>query len=470
MTTKWELHLNIDKSNDSKPIYLLIVQEIISKIKTGLLKPNEALPGSRKLAQQLGVNKNTVVQALDILISEGWLSSQERKRAVVSSIRPITSSTSSQTSLSLNIKKNYSIFFDDGTPNLDNAPLQDISCSYRRIFNKMQNFLKIKDDDNIGLPQFREAISRMLAHNRQLRASADEICICRGAQMAVFLLANTILKAGDVVLVEAPGYKLIWDVFTHAGAEIIPIKIDKDGIIVDEIERLLQSRKIKALYITPCHQYPTTVSLSIKRRFKIIELSNKYEFTVIENDFDSEFHFAGNPIIPLCAQGTLKNFAYVGTFSKLITPTIRIGYIYSSSTLINAIGEFRKIIDRQGDNIMEYAILDLINSGKLLKYHKRMLKFYKKRRNFVYSLLDKYLSDIVDYDKPMGGLAVWLRFRKGFKVDDIRIKANNKLLDFYDSSRYSFDESINGLRLGYASLSEEALEKGIKILADCCKK
>ena len=169
--------------------------------------------------------------------------------------------------------------------------------------------------------------------------------------------------------------------------------------------------------------------------------------------------------MPISAHEEVINYVYIGTLSKLIAPAIRVGYIYSSTNFIDKVGKLRKIIDMQGDNIMEQSILELINSGDIRRHHKRMASYYLEKRDYFESLLNEYLKGKVTYKKPEGGLAFWL-IPTG-KVDLYKIKelANKKLVSFYTPDRFSFGEPIFGIRIGYASLSKENLKKGVEILS-----
>lgn len=470
MLRPWELHINLDFKND-KAIYLQIADAIVEAIKSGQLKSNDYLPGTRKLAKLLKVNRNTIVKALDLLLIEGWLTSVERKGIFVSNLASLKQNQSNakgyeEKNLAFTSPQTASIIFDDGAPDTKLAPIDDLAKAYREIFGRKGRRQMMGYTEANGDALFREALSQMLNFNRNLTTKAEQIIVTRGSQMAMYLIAHSLFNQGDYVIVENPGYKPAWLAFQSAGATLIPVTVDGEGIVIDDMIEVLKKQPIKAIYITPHHQFPTTVSLSLQRRYKLIELSQQYGFSIIEDDYDHDFHFAARPIFPIGSLADIENYIYIGTLSKIVAPALRIGYLYSTQRdLVDKIIALRKIIDIQGDTMMEQAVLELINNGTIKRHLKRATLNYLRKRDYFEMLLKQHLDFEINFQKPTGGLAYWLQPKKKIDIFKLANQLENKGIKILTPDKFSFNEPIMGLRLGFASLSEEELEIGIKNIA-----
>lgn len=471
MLRKWNFEMQLDEKSD-KAIYLQIADAIINDIHSDRLKAGDALPGSRNLAQLLKVNRNTVVEALNVLIIEGWLVSKERQGTFVADTLPNFRETQKRShTISFaksTLNKYYHLQFDDGYPDSKIAPITELARAYRQIFNQNARWQMMGYGNELGDLEFRKSVVQMLNHQRGMQVHEHNICITRGSQMAMYLTAQYLFTKNDYVIVENPGYKPAWSAFENAGARLLPVSVDKDGLLIDDIIAYLKSgKKIKAIYVTPHRQYPTTVTLSLKRRLELIQLSNEYDFTIIEDDYDNEFHFGYRPVLPLSSFTELKNYIYIGTMSKVVAPALRIGYLASNDdVLIEKVGSLRKIIDVQGDSIMEQAILQLIKDGTIKRHIKKATNHYKAKRDFMATVLNKHIKNKATYAIPEGGLAFWIVPNKQMDWSQVSKKLKSKGIKIITPDTYSFDETINGIRLGYGSLSEKELEEGIIALSE----
>ena len=468
MLRPWSLEIQLDKKSNTA-LYLQIADAIINAIKSGKLSSGNALPGSRQLAVLLHVNRNTVIEALDVLTAEGWLITMDRKGTFVADVLPESGLEKKQQQKANTTEEEIKphLVFDDGLPDSRLAPMTDLARAYREIFNRKSRWQIMGYSNEFGNTEFRKAIAQMLNFKRGMNISLDQICITRGSQMAMYLAAHSLFSKGDFVMIENPGYQPAWKAFENAGAALLPVSITPDGLNLEEVEEYLKKyNAIKAIYVTPHHQFPTTVTMSLKKRLKLIELSNKYGFTIIEDDYDHEFHFGQRPILPISSYETAQNFIYIGTLSKIVAPALRIGYLVSTPERIEKVGEHRKIIDVQGDNIMEEAVLHLINEGIIKRHLKKTNLIYKAKRDYFESLCKQHLKDKITFTKPEGGLAFWIVPNATIDLSFVCQQLLAKGIKIMNPENFSCTNSASGFRLGYASLTEQQMEQGIIALSE----
>lgn len=473
MKRLWKLEIRLDSSSD-QPLYLQIADALIEAIQQGRLQKGDILPSTRTLAEMLKVNRNTIVKALSVLLDEEWLESQERKGIYIAqtipqskSTRPQKSSTNTSTP---DIQSTISLVFDNGYPDSKIVPVKELARAYRQIFNRNAKWQMMGYGNALGDPRFIQHIAHMLNHQRGMHVKEDCVCITRGGQMAIYLVAQCLLQKGDAILVENPGYQSAWQAFEYAGATLLPVQVDTEGICLTDLKKQLQQNSnIKAIYLTPHHQFPTTVTLSLQRRLELVQLANDYNITIIEDDYDNEFHYTYRPVLPLCSYAELENYVYIGTLSKVVAPALRVGFLVTSDhNLIDKIAQLRKIIDIQGDRIMEQAVLQLIEDGLIKKHIKKATSLYKEKRDFTTALIQKYLGDQVTFTIPDGGLAFWIKPKHPVNYTLLVQHLAAKGMQLVNPNDYYFPPtSADGLRLSFGTLSIEELEKGIHLLAAC---
>jgi GntR family transcriptional regulator/MocR family aminotransferase len=300
----------------------------------------------------------------------------------------------------------------------------------------------------------------MLSATRGLAATADDVCITRGSQMALFLVARTLVRPGDIVAVENPGYSRAWDTFRLAGAEVVPVPVDERGISIEALEGTIHTHRLRALYVTPHHQYPTTVSLAPERRARLLALAAEHRFAIIEDDYDHDFYYSGLPMLPMASSDPYGVVIYVGTLSKVLAPGIRIGYVAAPAPLIEQMSLLRMLLDGRGDSIIEHAIAELFESGEISRYARRMQNEYRARRDALADELCRLLHGRIEFDLPSGGLAIWVRLLDVKGVEGIWRRAASEGVLISPLDKYSFDGTpIHATRLGFASLTVEEIQE-----------
>lgn len=245
------------------------------------------------------------------------------------------------------------------------------------------------------------------------------------------------------------------------------VPVDEFGIDTDAVEQLCKKLPVRMMYVTPHHQYPTTVVMPADRRLHLLNLAKEYGFCIIEDDYDYDFHYNSNPILPLAAADDHNNVVYVGSLSKVFSPALRIGYVVAPSAVIKAMASFRRIIDRQGDNLLEAAIALLLREGDMQRHLKKAQKVYHARRDLFCDLLESELDSIISFEKPSGGLAVWTTFDERIPVHKLAAKCQKLGLEISDGSH--FQPHANANRLGFGSTNETEILQGMEILKKSIK-
>lgn len=478
MLRPWVLRIQLRASTQT-PLYVQIAHALIEEIRRGRLAPRTALPGSRTLGEQLGVSRKTVIAAYDELIAQGWVTSDSTRGTFVSPDLPIMQRwTATKRTVEpahddaagaphndsgalpwIERSENY-LLFDDGTPDPRLAPVEEISRAYRRALIWTARRGNLGYGDPRGLFALRQAVSTMLNSERGLATTANNICITRGSQMAIFLSTALLIRPGDMIAVETLTYPPAVATFQRAGGRIIPVAVDGDGIVVDDLERACEDLPIKAVYLTPHHHFPTTVSLKPERRLRLIELSKRKGIHLLEDDYDHEFHFDHQPLLPL-ASATLDRTIYIGSLSKLISPSLRIGYLVSNPELVNRAANEAMLVDRQGSQPIEAAVAELM-SDSIRSYARKVHAIYKERRDFFAASLRATFGDEIVFDVPAGGLAFWIRFRPSVNIDRLLDAARAENLRMLPSRIFNIDDKDpEGLRLGFANLDNLELAEGV---------
>ncbi|SHF14463.1 MocR-like pyridoxine biosynthesis transcription factor PdxR [Pedobacter caeni] len=475
--------IQVDR-HSSVALYIQVCNLFISLITDGTLQPSDLLPSSRTLAELIGINRNTVKLAYEELISQGWAESIERKGVFVLSSLPILSKTKlpethkdnapqeaflwtnnfKNAVPSKNLQKTI-LTIDDGFPDVRLTPIDQLMREYRSISRKFygKNFLKYGSSK--GSEHLRIAICNYLSNTRGLAVSPENILITKGSQMGIYLAAQLLLLPSDHIAVGISNYLCADETFRQAGANLLRIPIDDNGMDIDYLEALLQRKTIKAVYIIPHHHCPTTVTMSMERRLKLLKLAKEYRFAIIEDDYDFDFHYDNKPYLPLASIDHNQNVIYIGSVTKTFAPALRIGFMTGPAAFVEAAASLRELIDRQGDTVLEEAFALMFDNGEMDRYFRKSLKIYKQRRDMFCEMLKSDFADQIEFKIPEGGLAVWSAFDQKINLIKMAADALKKGLYIDDGIFYKNESfSANGLRMGFASLEEHEMVEALKIL------
>jgi len=253
--------------------------------------------------------------------------------------------------------------------------------------------------------------------------------------------------------------------FEYIGAQLERIPVDEEGLKVDAIEQICQQKKIRAVFVTSHHHHPTTVTLSPQRRIRLLALAEKYRFAIIEDDYDYDYHYANSPALPLASADQNGLVTYIGSFTKNIAPAFRIGYLIAPEYMITAYTQLRRILDRQGDPVLELALAELIQNGVIRRYLKKSLKQYRCRRDLCVQLLQEKLGEYIDFKTPDGGMAIWAKFNQ--KIDLPQLSQLAIKNDLYLSNGLNYNpprKKLNACRMGFASRNLKEIEESVMLL------
>ncbi|WP_321914576.1 PLP-dependent aminotransferase family protein [Paraburkholderia sp. J11-2] len=481
MLRTWDLKIVIQR--EGGPVARQIVQAIIQEIRRGRLTPGAPLPGSRELAKALDVNRKTVVLAYEELTAQGWLTSEKTRGTFVSSalpekgieaVKPADSGIARDLGVRLagsgpDVQCLYGedgyLTFDDGAPDTRLVPVAELAAAWRKALLAASQRNRLGYGDPRGTLRLRREILGMLSSERGITANEDNICIVRGSQMGIYVAARVLIRPGDCVVVEELTYPPAREAFRAAGAEIVTVGLDEDGLKVDELEKLCYRKRVRAVYVTPHHQFPTTVLLPAARRMRMLALAEQFDFAIIEDDYSHEFHFTHRPMLPLASFDRRGKVVYVGSMSKLLTPSLRIGYLIAPQPFIDRAAGEVTIIDRQGDPATEAAVSDLLASGVIHSHTKKVMKIYAERRDLLARLLATHLDEWLSFELPIGGLALWTVCKQDIDMAALQDAAAREGVRFLAAGQFSAKHrALPALRLGFGSLNAEELTDGVQRL------
>ncbi|MEN0055078.1 MAG: PLP-dependent aminotransferase family protein [Mucilaginibacter sp.] len=478
--------LIVIEPNINVPIYRQIAGKLVALIQSGKIIPGAYLPGTREMAAITKVHRNTVINAYNELVFQGWAEAIPKKGYQIISELPVLKPRSYHPEVNFsNAPGADDIYFDrslehyypgalstvpkiiinDGFPDIDTVPFEEIMREYRNIMRAGTLKHMMSEHYDGGTPNLKNSACHFLNQTRGLHISPENIMITKGAQMAIYLASAILLKPGDHVVTCDPNYFMADEIFRRKGAIIHRVPEEHEGMDIQQLEDILKRVPVKLLYIIPHHHHPTTVTMSANRRMQLLNLVEKYQLWIIEDDYDYDFHYQNSPILPLASADHSGRIIYVGSFTKLLGPSFRMGYLIGGKALIKQANSYMRLIDLRGDSIMECALASLIDNGELSRHINRAKKLYSKRCDDAATLISNKLTHALAFHKPQGGMALWLKFKPEFPLNQVMDKAVQQGLYLAGSAYFQAEyKEVNGIRFGFASLTEAELTQAVDIL------
>lgn len=469
-----DLHLSLDA--EAGALSRQIYEQIRDAILAGRLRPGDQLPPTRTLASSVGVSRNTVAAAFDHLTGEGFLVGRTGVGTFVSADVRIDPRTRPTRASPLRVASVWQrqpesvpqltvgrIGFDfrPGIPDLSSFPYP----TWRRQVNAALRESRVGGTvyaDPAGEPTLRRAIARHLAVSRGVRVGSDDVVVTSGVQQAATLACQVLVEPGDVVAMEDPGYLPVRRVFEAARATVVDVPVDEDGIVVEAMPR-----RARLVYVSPAHQFPLGVVMSLPRRLALLDWAGRAGAAILEDDYDSDFRYAGRPVDPLQALDSTGRVIYVGSFSKSMLPILRLGYCVVPSALVPPFRRAKFVADWHSPLPSQTALAQFIDDGDLTRHIRRTRRVYQARRDRIAAALDSDLSPWLRRIPTVAGLhlAALVRSADADEVQDWVTRA--EALDVAVQSLTAFGHSPGrpaGLVIGFGAIAESRIDEGLRRL------
>lgn len=466
-------------------VYIQAAQQIINGIQRGYLTEGMWLPGSRTFSELFKINRNTVVAIYDELASQGWVEIipnkgtcilvPEQKTAAIKAtsqhvdhVHKYAKTTGYPFQPSLNLaplretnQAKYSI--NDGQPDLRLHPTHQFSKWYSASMKRKSLIPNWNQTSASPHSNFEIQLCNYLNATRGFHIKPSNLMSTRSTEMSLYIVSQLLLKPNDIVLVGNLSNYGANMIFQQSGAIIKTIPVDSHGIDVEYIRKHFIKHTIRCIYVCAHRHYPTTSTLSAERRLQLMQLAKDYRFAIIEDDYDYDFQFDGSAMLPMASSDAHGVIIYLGKLGQSLFPSFQTGFVIAPENLISEAKNYLKILDRQGDLIQEQMLSELIYEGEIHRLIKKNVLIYKQRRDFLCECLLKHFKQHVFWEKPSGGLALWLRFEPHISLVKLAEQAYKNDLFLPKTILYQ-DKNTCCIRFGFGDLNEEEIEIIVKKL------
>jgi GntR family transcriptional regulator/MocR family aminotransferase len=485
--SQWNLAIQLDRDSQ-QPLYLQIVHAIADGARRGRFKPGEALPGTRAMAELLGVNRNTTIAAYRELEAEGWIQSEPDRGSFIADKLPLLM-TSDEESIAASDSGSWTSstpitepFFQPRAtdregfrlipdlPDVRLAPTAGIHRASGRVLNLQQQRILQPGWDPRGLLDLRGSLCRMLREMRGLAVEPGNMVLTRGLMSTLNLVSRVLFEPGEAVVVESPCYFRINEAFRAAGAKLLPVPTDADGLDVDALETLLSKENVGLVCLTASPQYPTHAVLSAERRKRLLELAEAKGFRILEGDPSLGFQREQNPSLPLAAQDTKGLVVYYSALEQILAPGLQVGFLIGSAPLIKTLAKQRQLIDWPGNQMQEATIEELFRDGEIQRHLSRLRKITDERRESMVDRLLLHLYPALQVEDPREGLSLWAKVEEDVPVDAWTERCAAKGVVFYSGRLYDFHHRpIPQVCLGFAAHDAAEQNEACEIMAEALK-
>ena len=463
------LDLGIDRA-DREPIQAQIARQIRDLVLSGRLKPQAKMPSSRALSEELGVARATIVEAYEQLSGEGYLESRGGSSTRVAAELPeslLNVSEQPQAPAKLtrkDVKRNPARAFRPGLVDWEHFPHDEWGRLLGRYWRNPPITL-LEHNDDFGWLPFRAAIAAHLFEWRGIACDPSQVIVTAGGMDAFDLIHRSLLQHGDQVWLEEPGYATARRVFSLGGATVVGVPIDQEGLIVNEGRARAPDARLA--FVTPARQYPTGVTMPLSRRLELLDWANDASATIVEDDYDSEYRYVGRPLPALMSLDHQARVMYSGTFSKVFSPIVRLGFIVIPKQMIDGFREQRANHGAPPSLMVQPALAEFMESGAFAIHIRRMRRTYAARRQALIAALSPGDGKLFTLDAAPSGLMLLLRLDAG--EDDTRMAEMLRLRNIEVrtlSSHFAGRHKEQGLLLSFAGFNEKELASAAQTLLD----
>ncbi|WP_424814565.1 PLP-dependent aminotransferase family protein [Roseococcus sp. YIM B11640] len=461
----------IDRAKGA-PLLRQVYLELRRAILEGALPPGARLPASRALAQRLGVARNTVVAAYEQLLAEGFIEGRVGAGSFVSrdlpqGLEPPPRAPTRPAPLPIaipNMVQPGEKPFNTGRTSWDEAT----SRLWRQLtLRRLQapDPAMLGYGDPRGSAELREAVAHYLGAARAVRCTPDQVVITAGAQQAIDLVCKVVVSPGDPVWIEDPCYPAFRAAMQAAGARLVPVPVDGQGMVV--AEGLAASPAARLAYVTPSSQYPLGVVLSMARRMELLSWARRTGSWIVEDDYDSEFRYGSRPLASLQGIDEAGRVIYIGTFSKVLFPGLRLGYAVLPQELLQPFISARVLSDWHPPSLQEGVVTDFLADGHFAQHLRRMRQRYRLCRDTLVEALRDSCSRFLDIDAPDQGLKLLARLRPGWRDTEVSALAERVgVIARPVSPMFMSGRPIQALMLGFSGHEPGALKHAARLLGD----